>query len=86
MAWLILIAVTVLLLGPLRPWVGRHWAFLLSVTAGAGFGWALGSWVLATCGGRIPYLPLAWAVVAAAALAGAGPAWLRKIERDGKEE
>ena len=85
MGWLLLIILLVLLLGPLRLWIGRHWAFFISLVAGAVFGWVLGAMILGTCGGPA-FLPIAWALVGAIALGRSGPAWLRKIERDGKDD
>ena len=85
MGWLTLLIVVVLVLGPLRPWIGRHWALLASVLLGAAFGWIMGALVTGTCSASVPWLPLAWAVVGAIALGRVGPAWLRKIQKDGKE-
>ena len=85
MRWLLLIVVVVLLVGPLRPWVGRHWAFLISMVAGAVFGWVLGAVVIGRRGGPA-FLPLVSAVICAIALGRSGPAWVRKIERDGKDD
>ena len=87
MKWLIFIGVAVTLLGPLRRWVGRHWAFLLSTIAGAALGFVLGAWVLALGGGgsSAAALPLLWGLVGAIAVGRAGPAWLRHMEKDGKD-
>ena len=84
MGWLMLLGVVVLLIGPLRPWVGRHWAFLVSAVLGGGLGFLAGAWVLGTCGTSVPFLPLLWAAVGAIALGRAGPAWLRRISNDGR--
>jgi len=84
MKWLLVILVIVMLLGPLRRWVGRHWAFLLSIIAGGAFGFFLGAWVVNNGANRFPYLPLLWALVGAIAAGQVGPACLRHIERDGK--
>ena len=83
--WFIGIVIIVLLLGPLRPWVGRHWALLISVTAGAMFGWILGTIVIAQSG-TPPFMALLWSVVAAIAFGGSCPAWLRKLAGDGRDE
>lgn len=84
MKWLLVIGVIILLLGPLRRWVGRYWAFLLSVLAGAAFGFFGGTFVMAKAGCSYPGLPLLWALVGAIAAGRVGPAVLRHIERDGK--
>ena len=84
MTWLILIVVVVLVLGPLRRWTGRHWAFLLCVTAGAVIGFVIGS-VLLAFAPLPPYVPLLSALLWAVALGGEGPACLRRIERDGRQ-
>jgi hypothetical protein len=86
MRWLLVILVIVMLLGPFRRWIGRHWAFLLSVIAGAAFGFFLGTWVINTCGSPFPGLPLLWALVGAIAAGRVGPKVLRDIERDGKND
>ena len=84
MAWLLIILVTVLLIGPLRRWAGRHWAFLTSASFGAVFGYVVGS-VLLAMSPTIPSLaPLVGAIVCGIEAGLAGPAWLRHIERDGK--
>ena len=85
MGWLLVITVIVLLLGPLRHWLGRHWAFLTSVAVGAALGLVLGGVLMARTGGTIPYLPLVFAAIGAAALGQEGPTWLRKITKDGKD-
>jgi hypothetical protein len=84
MRLLLAILFVVMLFGPLRRWIGRHWAFLLSVIAGAAFGFFLGSWVVGSLGCSVPALPLLWAIVGAIAVGRLGPAWLRNIERDGR--
>ena len=85
MGWLLLIILPVLLLGPLRRWVGRHWALLISAVVGGILGLVLGSMLIAKTGGPA-FLPLLWAAAGAIVLGQSGPAWLRKIERDGKDE
>lgn len=85
MKWWWIVIVGVLLLGPLRRWFGRHWAFLASATGGALFGLVLGALVLRTCGGPA-YLPLLWGAVGAIALGHRGPSVLRRIERDGRDD
>lgn len=84
MKWLLVICVIVLLLGPLRHWVGRHWAFLVSIIAGAALGSFMGAWVIARSGSSYPGLPLLFALIGAIAAGRVGPAVLRQIERDGK--
>ena len=74
----------VLLAGPLRPWVGRHWAFLLSATVGAVFGCVVGSILTAMSPGIPRLTPLIGAIVCGIEAALAGPAWLRHIEKDGR--
>jgi len=85
MRWLFAIMLLVLLAGPLRPWLGRHWAFLLSVVAGAMFGLVLGAIAAGVAGGPA-FLPLLWAAVGAIAGGQSGPTWLRHIEKDGKDD
>jgi len=75
----------ILLIGPLRHWVGRHWALIASVAAGGLAGWIVGALLLARTGAPAPFLPLAGAVIGAVACGQSGPAWLRKMEKDGKE-
>jgi len=84
MTWLILIVVVVLVLGPLRRWTGRHWAFLLCVAAGAIIGFVIGS-VLLAFSPLPPYVPLLSAAFWAVALGREGPAWLRHMEKDGRQ-
>ena len=86
MLWLIAIIAIVLILGPLRHSVGRHWALLLSVSAGAVVGWGAGMFVLSRFGCTTPHLPLLWALAGAVAFLSAGPAWLRKTQQDGRDE
>jgi len=78
----------VLLLGPLRPWVARHWALLLSILAGAGGGFMVGALVLRSSGGGadLAMLPLLGALIGAVVLGDVGPAWLRRIEKDGNND
>jgi len=75
----------ILLLGPLRHWVGRHWCLLASICIGGAFGWVLGAVVTAKLGCSVPYLPLLWAACGAVTVGRAGPACLRKIEKDGRD-
>jgi hypothetical protein len=86
MGWLLPILLIVLLLGPLRRWAGRHWALLIAAAAGGGFGWLMGTLVTGTLGSPVPFLPLLWALVGAAAGAQAGPALLRRLARDGEDD
>ena len=86
MTWLLLLMAAVLLAGPLRPWVGRHWAFLVSVLSGAAFGALFGGILAGIYGPPVPYLPLVFAAVCAVAAGRAGPAWLRRVQKDGKED
>lgn len=82
----LLIGIIILLLGPLRPWVGRHWAFLLCTMAGAVCGFLLGALLLISSGGHQGFavLPLLGALIGAIVIGDVGPAWLRHIEKDGK--
>ncbi len=82
----LLIVIFVLLFGPLRPWLGRHWAFLLSVIAGAIGGLLIAGLVMRSSGCATPALPLLFAVVGAIAAGQAGPAWLRRIQKDGRDD
>jgi hypothetical protein len=86
MKWVLAIVVIVLLLGPLRRWIGRHWAFLISVFGGAAFGFFWASFVMCKLGCSVPGLPLMSALIVSIAASRAGPALLRQIERDGKDE
>ncbi len=83
MAWLISILALVLLLGPLRRWAGRHWALLLSLAAGAVFGFVVGS-VLTAMSPVPPWTPWLGAAACAVAAAESGPCWLRRMSRDGR--
>jgi len=85
MKWILAVVVVVLLLGPLRRWVGRHWAFLISVFGGAAFGFFWASFVMSKLGCSVPGLPLISALIVSIAASRAGPALLRQIERDGKD-
>ena len=85
MKWLLVILV-ILLLGPLRPWVGSHWALLFSITAGAVIGLFIGAYITAQCGSSYAWLPFVGALIGAATAGKVGPEWLRKIETDGKNE
>lgn len=84
MRWILAIIVIVTLLGPLRPLVARHWAFLLSVFGGAVFGYFWASFVMSKLNYHVAGLPLASAVIVAIAAGRYGPAIFRRIERDGK--
>ena len=87
MSWstiLVLAVVTVLMLGPLRRWAGRHWAFLLSLVLGWTVGYGAGTFLVRRFGVNFPYLPLLWGLVGAAFFATGGLAVLRRIEQDGK--
>ena len=86
MKLLLLIPVLVLLLGPLRPWVGRHWSFLLSIFIGAVAGFVIGTKMNGDLGHAFPAAPLIGALIGAAAIGHIGPSILRNIERDGKNE
>ena len=82
--WILAVIVIVILLGPLRRWIGRHWAFLISVFGGAVFGFFWASFVMSKIECSVPGLPLMSALIVSIAAGRAGPALLRKIERDGK--
>lgn len=83
MKWLFVILV-ILFLGPLRPWIGRHWALLLSTITGAVIGLLIGGFITAQCGPSYAWLPLVGALIGAATAGNVGPEWLRHIEKDGK--
>ena len=83
MKWLFVILV-ILFLGPLRLWVGRHWALLLSTITGAIIGLFIGGIIAAQCGPLYAWLPLIGALIGAVAAGSEGPKWLRHIEKDGK--
>lgn len=85
MKWLLLVALVVLLLGPLRRWVGRHWAFLLSVVAGAVFGSIAGAFMVTKLEAP-PITSLFSALICAIAAGRSGPSLLREIEKDGRDE
>ena len=82
---LLVLCVVILLLGPLRHWAGRHWALLVSVAGGAVSGFVLGA-VLAGRFGAPAFTPLLAGLIGALAAGQSGPAWLRHIEKDGKDE
>jgi CHASE2 domain-containing sensor protein len=84
MKWLLGIVLVVMLLGPLRPWIGRHWALLLSTITGAVIGLFIGGYIAAQCGSSYAWLPLVGALIGAASTGNAGAEWLRHIEKDGK--
>jgi hypothetical protein len=84
MRWILVIIVIVILLGPLRSLVARHWAFLLSVFGGAAFGYFWASFVMSKLNYHVAGLPLASALIVAIAVGRCDPAILRQIERDGK--
>ena len=83
MKWLLLIALIVLLLGPLRPWFGRHWAVIVSLTAGTVFGLMAGAMYVGHCGAPA-WMALVTTLIFASAALYYGPPWLRKIQKDGK--
>ena len=83
MKWLFVILV-ILLLGPLRLWFGRHWAFLFSTVTGAVIGLFIGGYIAGQCGPSYAWLPLVGALIGAAIAGSKGPIWLRDIEKDGK--
>ena len=84
MKWVLAIAAIIIMLGPLRRWTGRHWAFLISVFGGAVFGYFWASFIMSKVGYSVPGLPLLAALIASIAAGRAGPAILRQIEKDGK--
>jgi len=87
MRLLLAIIVLAIFLGPLRPWVGRHWAFLVSVTFGSVIGFCFGAFLLATTGAScFAALPLITALIGAVAAGQSGPSLLRHIGKDGKDE
>ena len=83
MKWLFVILI-ILLLGPLRLWIGRHWSFLFSTVAGAIIGLFIGGYIAGQCGPAYAWLPLVGALIGAAIAGSKGPEWLRDIEKDGK--
>jgi Mg/Co/Ni transporter MgtE len=83
MKLLLLVVVIIILFGPLRPWVGRHWAFLISVAGGAIAGFVIGA--ILTGFGAPVFTPLLGAIVFAVECGQLGPAWFREIEKDGKK-
>jgi uncharacterized membrane protein len=80
---LLIILVIVILLGPLRKWVGRHWAFLFSIFAGAIAGFVIGT--ILTGFGAPSFTPLLGAIACAIECGQWGPELLRHIEKDGKQ-
>ena len=84
MKWLIFLAVAVLLLGPLRKWAGRHWAYLVSVTIGTIAGLAVGAWHVRTAGAPAHH-GLLFVLVFALGVGHGLPGLLREIEKDGKK-
>lgn len=84
MKWVLAIAAVLIMLGPLRRWVGRHWAFLISVCGGAAFGYLWASFVMSKVGYSVPGLPMLAALIASIAAGRLAPVILRQIERDGK--
>lgn len=84
MKWILAVIVIVTLLGPLRPLVAGHWAFLLSVFGGAVFGYFWALFVMSKLNYHVAGLPLASALIVAIAASRYGPAILRQTERDGK--
>ena len=67
-------------------WVGRHWAFLISVLGRAVFGFLWVSFVMARMSYSLPGAALIAALIVASAAGQVGLALLRKIERDGRDE
>jgi len=86
MKYFLTIVLLILLVGPLRPWFKKHWAFILSVTFGAVTGWVLGCFVAGHANPPNQYLPLIWSLVMACACGNGGPRILRQIQKDGKDE
>ncbi|MCX6072003.1 MAG: hypothetical protein NTU91_14290 [Chloroflexi bacterium] len=84
MEWVFLIIVAVLLLGPLRHWAGRHWALLVSIAVGAGFGFVFGS-ILSSRFGVTPLAPLIGAIACAIDAVAFLPCQLRRLSRDGRD-
>ena len=83
MKLLLVIIVIIMLLGPLRHWAGRHWAFLVSVVGGAIAGFVLGA--ILTRFGAPPVTPLVGAIAVAIECSRLSPELLRQIEKDGKK-
>jgi hypothetical protein len=83
MKLLLVIIVITMLLGPLRHWAGRHWAFLVSVVGGAIAGFVLGA--ILTRFGAPAVTPLVGAIAVAIECGQLGPELLRQIEKDGKK-
>jgi hypothetical protein len=81
---LLLIGIIIMLAGPFRRWVGRHWALLVSVASGAILGFVFGS-VLTCKFGAPAFTPLLAGFMGAVAAGQSGPAWLRQIEKDGRK-
>jgi hypothetical protein len=86
MRLLLVIVVLLLACGPLRPWVGRHWALLLSMIVGAILGLLAAGWVMTHTKQTFPGLALLFAVIGAVAVGLDGPAFLRRLEKDGKND
>lgn len=84
MGWAIVLIVAVLLLGPLRHWAGRHWALLVSMAFGAGFGFVVGS-ILSSRFGMTPLAPLIGAIACAIEAVAFLPCQLRRLSRDGRD-
>ncbi len=81
---LLFLVILITLAGPLRRWVGRHWALLISVAGGAVLGFVFGS--ILTCRFGAPaFTPLLAGFMGAVAAGQAGPTWLRQIEKDGRK-
>lgn len=79
------IGLFLLVCGPLRPWVGRHWALLVSLTVGGALGLIAAGWVMATTRQSFPGLAGLLALIGAAVCGREGPAILRHLQKDGKD-
>ncbi len=79
-----MIVLFLLICGPLRPWVGRHWALLVSTIAGGLLGLIAASWVMQATGHILPGLALICATLGAIVCGKEGPVVLRNLQNDGK--
>ncbi len=80
---LIMIFLFVLLLGPLRSWFVRHWAFTTSLILGAIIGFIAGEYII-TRYDAPRYLQLITTITAVLVFIEQCPELLRHIEKDGK--